>query len=162
LPHLIDRREGISLFSAEKHRCVGPRDMERPLHCMAMNGCVSFSLVETLIANGVVVAVVLGVAQLFAVTTEMNRRAATQTWMAICAVQKMEELRTIGSDSAAGVEYLDGHGMAVPAAVAIYEREWSVGPFPSDSEGLILVDVIVRSVTRPIEARAIGVRQKGR
>jgi Tfp pilus assembly protein PilV len=122
---------------------------------------VSFSLVETLIANGIVVAVVLGVAQLFAVTTEMNRRAASQTWMAICAAQKMEELRTIGTDSAAGVEHLDAHGTPVSAAVATYEREWSVGPFPSDPEGLVLVDVIVRSISRPIEARAIGVRQRG-
>jgi hypothetical protein len=121
---------------------------------------VSFSLVETLIANGIVVAVVLGVAQLFAVTTEMNRRAASQTWMAICAAQKMEELRTIGTDSAAGVEHLDAHGTLVPVAVATYEREWSVGPFPSDP-GLVLVDVIVRSISRPIEARAIGVRQRG-
>jgi Tfp pilus assembly protein PilV len=122
---------------------------------------VSFSLVETLIANGVVVAVVLGVAQLFTVTTEMNRRAGLQTWMAICAAQKVEELRTIGSDTGAGVEHLDAHGAPVPAPIAVYEREWSVRPLPTDPERLVLVDVVVRSTTRRIEAHAIGVRPRG-
>jgi hypothetical protein len=121
---------------------------------------VSFSLVETLIANGVVVAVVLGVAQLFAVTTETNRRAALQTWMAICATQKMEELRTIGAESGAGVEHLDAQGAIVPAAAGLFEREWSVGPLPSNPERLVIIDVVVRSTSRRLEQRAIGVKQR--
>lgn len=122
---------------------------------------VSFSLVETLVANGVVVAVVLGVAQLFAATTEMNRRAALQTWMAICATQKIEELRTIQIDTATGVEHLDAHGALAPLGVGIYERRWSVAPHPSDPARLVLLEVTVKSTSRPIEARAIGVRQRG-
>lgn len=117
---------------------------------------VSFSLVETLIANGIVIAVVLGVAQLFAVTTEANKRAALQTWMAICATQKVEELRTIEAASAGGVEHLDAQGSPVPAAGAVYQRRWSVVPHHSDPARLLLLEVIVTSTSRPIEARATG------
>jgi hypothetical protein len=131
------------------------------LHCHRASGSVSFSLVETLIANGVVFAVVLGVAQLFAVTADVNRRAALQTWIGICAAQKAEELRTVAAESASGVDYLDSRGAAVPAGVAAYERRWSIGPLPSDPARLLIVEVIVTSTSRPIEARAIGVRQRG-
>jgi hypothetical protein len=121
---------------------------------------VSFSLVETVVANGVVIAVVLGVAQLFAVTTETNRRAALQTRMAICATQKIEELRTIEVEGA-GVEHVDAEGAPAPLAAAVYERRWSIGPPHSDPARLLLVEVTVRSTVRPIEVRAIGVKPRG-
>jgi hypothetical protein len=121
---------------------------------------VSFSLVETLIANAVVVAVVLGVAQLFAATTEANRRAATHSWMVICATQKVEELRTIDRDSDGGVEHLDALGTVVSPAQAVYERRWSIAPHDSDPARLLLLEVVVTSTLRPIEARAFGVRRR--
>jgi len=122
---------------------------------------VGFSLIETLIANGIVVAVALGVAPLFAMTTETNRRAALHTWMAICAAQKIEELRTIEEEIPDGVEYLDARGAFVPPAAAMYERRWSIGPLPGDPERLSFLQVIVTSTSRPIEARAMGVRRRG-
>lgn len=123
---------------------------------------MGFSLIETVIANGIVVAVALGVAQLFAVTAETNRRAAVQTSMAISASQKIEELRTIETDSAGGVEHLDARGVLAPAAGAVYERRWSIAPHYSNPARLLLLEVIVTSTSRPIQARAIGVRQRGR
>jgi hypothetical protein len=122
---------------------------------------VSFSLVETLMANGVLFAVVVGVAQLFAVTADVNRRAALQTFMGICAAQKAEELRTVAAERASGVDYLDSRGAAVPAGVAAFERRWSIGPLPSDSARLLVIEVIVTSTSRPIDAHAIGVKQRG-
>jgi hypothetical protein len=134
--------------------------VERRLHWENSAGIVSFSLVETLVANGIVITVVVGVAQLFAVTTDANRRAAVQTWMAICAAQKLEELRTIDGDSAGGLEHLDAHGVHVPASRAVYERRWSIAPHDSDPARLLLLEVIVRSTVRPIEARASGAKRK--
>lgn len=122
---------------------------------------MSFSLVETLIANGVVITAVVGVAQLFAVTTETNRRAAVQTWMAICAAQKLEELRTIEADSAVGVEHLDADGAPVSASLAVYERRWSIAPYETDPARLLQLEVVVRSTARPIEFRASGVKRRG-
>lgn len=130
--------------------------MQRPAQT-----AVGFSLIETLIANGIIVSVALGVAPLFAVTTETNRRAALHTWMAICAAQKIEELRTIEEEIPAGVEHLDARGALVPPAVAVYERRWSIEPLPADPERLLFLKVIVTSTSRPIEARAIGVRRRG-
>ena len=52
-----------------------------------------FSLAETLFATGILMAVALGVAQLFAVATQANRGAKGQTSTAILAAQKMEQLR---------------------------------------------------------------------
>jgi prepilin-type N-terminal cleavage/methylation domain-containing protein len=52
-----------------------------------------FSLVEVLIAIGVLTAVSLGVAQLFALATTTNLTAKGQTSASILAAQKMEQLR---------------------------------------------------------------------
>jgi len=122
---------------------------------------LGFSLIETLIANGIVIAVSLGVAQLFAMTTEVNRRAAIQTWMTLCAVQKMEELRTDEAVSPDGVEHLDSNGAVVSPAAATYVRRWSIEPLPSDPDALVVLRVIVTATSRPIEARIVGVRRRG-
>jgi len=52
-----------------------------------------FSLVEVLVAMGILTAVSLGVAQLFAVSTRANLMAKGQTSTTVLAEQKMEQLR---------------------------------------------------------------------
>ncbi len=61
-----------------------------------------FSIIETMIAIGLLTAVSLSVAQLFAVAAKRNLDARAQTSTAILAVQKMEQLRglTWGFDTA--------------------------------------------------------------
>ena len=54
-----------------------------------------FSLVEVLIAVALLAMVSLGVAQLFAVATQANFAAKSQTSTALLAVQKMEQLRAL-------------------------------------------------------------------
>ncbi|HWP99113.1 MAG TPA: hypothetical protein VNK92_01460 [Vicinamibacterales bacterium] len=60
-----------------------------------------FSLTETLVSVGILAAVSLGVAQMFAVATDANRAAQVTTSAATLAAQKMEQLRglTWGFDS---------------------------------------------------------------
>lgn len=56
---------------------------------------VGFSLVEVLIAIGLLTTVTLGVAQLFAVAVSSNLTARAQTSTAILAAQKLEQLRSL-------------------------------------------------------------------
>lgn len=67
-----------------------------------------FSLVEVLISMGILTAVSLGVAQLFAVSTRANWVARGQTSTTALAEQKMEQLRSLtwGFD-------VDGQGLPV-------------------------------------------------
>ena len=62
-----------------------------------------FSLVEVMFSLGILMAVCLGVAQLFTVATRANLGAKGQTSTSILAAQKMEQLRglTWGFDSTA-------------------------------------------------------------
>ena len=62
-----------------------------------------FSLIETMIAIGLLTTISLSVAQLFAVAAKRNLDACAQTSTAILAVQKMEQLRelTWGFDNTA-------------------------------------------------------------
>jgi type II secretory pathway pseudopilin PulG len=122
---------------------------------------VGFTLIETLIANGIVLAVALGVAQLFAMTTDANRRAALQTWMTLCAVQKLEELRTVEAAGLSGVEHLDSSGAVVPASNAAYVRRWSIEPLASHPDSLLVTSVVVTFVARPVETQIVGVHRRG-
>ena len=65
------------------------------------NSSRGFSLVEVLVAMGILTTVSLGVAQLFAVSTRANLMAKGQTSTTILAEQKLEQLRglTWGDDS---------------------------------------------------------------
>src|SRR5688572_12960336 len=66
------------------------------------NSNSGFSLVEVLISMGILTAVSLGVAQLFALSTRANYVARGQTSTTAMAEQKMEQLRALtwGFDSA--------------------------------------------------------------
>jgi type II secretory pathway pseudopilin PulG len=121
---------------------------------------MGFSLIETVVATGIIATVALGVAQLFAVTADLNRRAAMQTSMTLLAVQKMEELRSAGTGGADGTDHLDSGGGIVPVAGAAYVRRWTIEPLPADPERLLLMKVVVVSASRPIEARLVGVRRR--
>ena len=59
------------------------------------NGAGGFSLAEVLISMGILTAVSLGVAQLFAISTRANLVARGQTSTTALAEQKMEQLRSL-------------------------------------------------------------------
>lgn len=93
-----------------------------------------FSLVEVLISMGLLTAVSLGVAQLFALSTRANQMARGQTSTTAMAEQKMEQLRALtwGFDS-------DGLGLPVSdtstnlAADPATNTGQGLNPSPSDS-----------------------------
>jgi Tfp pilus assembly protein PilV len=92
-----------------------------------------FSLIEAMLASGVLAVGVLSLAQLFAVATLGFAAAERMTSGAILASQKVEELRS------------------VPCCVAVdgtdrineYTRAWSVRPLPLDPDGAVVIQVSV-------------------
>src|SRR5919201_2560351 len=54
-----------------------------------------FSLVETIIASGVMITAVVGLAQLFVMSTRTNVAAKSTSITAVLAQQKMEQLRSL-------------------------------------------------------------------
>lgn len=86
-----------------------------------------FSLVEVIIAMGLLTAVSLGVAQLFAVSANANRHARHETSTSALAEQKMEQIRSLswGFD-------LDGVGLPVSDTTT----NLAVYPHTADGPGL--------------------------
>ena len=98
------------------------------------NSSRGFSLVEVLVAMGILTTVSLGVAQLFAVSTRANLTAKGQTSTTVLAEQKMEQLRglTWGYDS-------NGQGLPVSdtstnlAVFPVTATGSGLNPSPSDT-----------------------------
>ena len=100
----------------------------------SFNSQRGFSLVEVVIALGILTGVSLGVAQLFAASTNANRVARNRTSTTVMAEQKMEQLRSLdwGFD-------LQGQGLPVTDTstnLAVYPHKndgSGLNPSPSDT-----------------------------
>jgi prepilin-type N-terminal cleavage/methylation domain-containing protein len=86
-----------------------------------------FTLIETLVATGIMAVVALGVAQLFVIATDANRAAKQQTSATTLAQQKIEQLRglTWGFDTT---------GLGLP--VSDTSTNLSVDPADNSGSGL--------------------------
>jgi Tfp pilus assembly protein PilV len=106
-----------------------------------------FSLLETVIATALLATAVVGLAELFAITTRGTLRSRDTTSATVRASQKLEELIAI-DDPAPGADAVDGG----------YVRRWSVRPLPGDPGMLVLQVVVTRQ--RLAEARLITIRPR--
>jgi type II secretory pathway pseudopilin PulG len=88
------------------------------------NSSRGFSLVEVVISIGLLMSVSLGVAQLFAISTQANRVARAQTSTTAMAEQKMEQIRSLtwGFD-------VDGQGLPVT------DTTTNLAKYPHGSDG---------------------------
>ena len=147
-----------------------------------------FSLVETIVATGLLATALVSIAQLLAIGTRANATARYGTLATMLAQQKIEQLRglawgfdasglplsdlstniAVTPESPAGgkglqtspsntlwrptdgyVDYLDaqgltlGGGSSAPRGTA-YVRRWSIQPLPSDPNGTLVLQVLVR------------------
>ena len=91
-----------------------------------------FSLIEVMIAAGMVAGAFAALAQVFAMSIASNVSARSGSAATVLAAQKMEQLRALPWGARApGVDYLDpagtvlGEGGASPPG-AVYARRWSV------------------------------------
>lgn len=96
-----------------------------PVECNSSSR--GFSLVEVLIALGILTAVSLGVAQLFAVSTRANLTAKGNTFTTALAEQKLEQIR--------GLTWgFDGDGLGLPLSDTT--TNLSTHPAGQDGTGL--------------------------
>jgi hypothetical protein len=115
-----------------------------------------FSLVETVIAAGLIAAALVTLAHLLAVGVGVAAAANTRTTSTLLAGRKMEELRARPWDALLGdgresVEYFDDRGARVcvgsttPCGAASYVCRWWVTPAPFNAF-VLLIDVDVGAV----------------
>src|SRR5687767_12340156 len=126
-----------------------------------------FTLVETLIATGVLVTAIAGLAQLFALRVRFPRDSAQFGAALVAAQDKLESLRALRfsyddngaaltdgrlqpspptslSENVAGyVDWLDDAGNVVPEGVASYVRRWRITQIATDDPAAIAIDVCV-------------------
>lgn len=118
-----------------------------------------FTLIEVLVALGVLTALCLGVGGLFVIAARANEHAGRQTAATLLATQKMEQLRgdrdlepsppgALRENVPGYVEYLDVSGRPVDErATGVYVRRWSIDPLPGSPTGAMVLQVLVTTVT---------------
>lgn len=123
---------------------------------------------------GLMASALVSLAQLFAISVSSNHSAATLTYTAVLAEQKMEQLRglawafdnagqplsdaglsaspqgTLTGNTPGWVDYLDQFGRVVgdgaaPPPKTVYIRRWAVEPLPGNPMNTIAIHVLVTS-----------------
>ena len=115
-----------------------------------------FSLVETIVAAGLVAVALVSLAQCIGAAVQSGAAARARAATALMAEQKMEQIRArpwgeIAAAPARVTDYLDALGTErcvnanTPCGDAVYLRWWSAVP-ASFSAGVLLIEVNVRPV----------------
>jgi len=115
-------------------------------HRREQRGERGISLVEVLVATGVLVTGIAAVLQLFVVATRANVDAREITYATVLALQKMEALRAARfPDPGDATEYLNARGVRVTTGRAggLYERRWTVEPLPAQPADTVVINVRV-------------------
>ncbi len=131
-----------------------------------------FSLVEVLVAAGLLATAVVALAQLFALSARANLAARRISDASILAARKLEELRAEGElspsppaalqeNTAGYVDYVDAFGNTLadggtPQGAAIYTRRWSIAPLPASSGEALVLQVLVTPLRDRSDATAAG------
>ncbi len=110
-----------------------------------------FSLVEVLVAVGLMATALTTLASLFALSIESNLASRHRTYAAVLAQQKLEELRADAWESysgqpSTGLDYVDLEGKVVgvgadPSGRGVYARRWSIEPLPADPGNAVIIQV---------------------
>jgi Tfp pilus assembly protein PilV len=106
------------------------------------------SLLEALIAAGILASALLSLAQLIELAVKSTAAAGRTTDAALLASQKLEELRA-GSWS----DLQSGADSPVPG----FTRTWTVTPLAADPDYVAVLEVLVRA---PGQTRIVGLKTK--
>jgi len=119
--------------------------------CGGLAAASGFSLVEVLIAIGLLATAIASLVHLFALATRANLDAGDTTWATVLASQKIEELRAAPFPERLidqSVEYLDSSGETLDATASAgrraYTRRWWIAPLPSASDTIAITVVVSR------------------
>lgn len=141
-----------------------------------------FTLVETLIATGMLVTAIAGLAQLFALSVRFTRDSSQYGAALVAAQDKLESLRSLrftyddngnavtdprlapspstslSENSDAYADWLDDNARVVGEDGAAYVRRWRITEILSDDPAAIALDVCVFDVSginrEPVHAAA--------
>jgi prepilin-type N-terminal cleavage/methylation domain-containing protein len=108
-----------------------------------------FSLVEVLIATGLLATVIASIPHLFAIAIRANLDAGDTSFATVLAAQKIEELRAgpfPGPVDRRSGDYLDSEGNRLddPGATRrAYTRRWRIEPLPSAPANTVVITVVV-------------------
>ena len=115
-----------------------------------------FSLIEVVIATGILVTGVAAVLHLFVVASRATVDARDATYATVLALQKIEALRAAPfPEPGEAADYLDARGALVADAAgdAVYERRWTVEPLPAQPAETVVI--AVRVSRRGLPGRAV-------
>jgi Tfp pilus assembly protein PilV len=103
-----------------------------------------FSLIEVLVAAGLLVGSLAALAFVFVFATRANADAQYATYATVLAMQKMEELRAASVPQVVdAVDYADMRGTVLSGQSdppqAVYERRWTVEPLVTAPDALVIV-----------------------
>jgi type II secretory pathway pseudopilin PulG len=118
-------------------------DMATKTTCRILEGERGFSLLEVVMAAGMVAGAFAALAQVLAMSIATNTSARSGSAATVLAAQKMEQLRGLPwGPRSAGVDHLDQAGDILAEGVAsppgtVYVRRWSVD-VSGDEEEIVL------------------------
>ncbi len=130
-----------------------------------------FTLVETVVATGILVTALAGIAQLLALSVRSTRDAGSQSAALMAAQDKVEALRALAftydaagapvtapelavrnslsleEDTAGAVDFVDAHGAIVidedEGNGAVFTRRWRITPLDAFVPDAIVIEVCV-------------------
>ena len=128
------------------------------------------SLIEVLLATGLLIASIAAVAHVFALASRANAEAQYTTYATVLAAQKMEELRAapFPAGTVDAVDYADAFGTVLigggGSPQAMYERHWTIEPLPTALDTAAITVTVTRRGAPPAagQVRLITLRARGR
>ena len=121
-----------------------------------------FTLVEVLVATGLLVVIALGTAQMFALALRQNMTARDHVMMTIAAARKLDELAASANAGTLAVSPADaldrdydGFFDIAGAGGAVYARRWLIS-FPADYAGAAAA-IVVRTSRPDSPAAAVQI-----
>jgi hypothetical protein len=116
-----------------------------------------FTLIEVVIAAGILIAVAVGAAMVLTLTLNSLARSRQRAIALVLARARLETLVSVGSASGLSppdaltvsregfVDYLDEQGQPVAAAAAAFVRRWAIARSGAGASELTIVQVMVRT-----------------
>ena len=128
-----------------------------------------FTLIESLVAMGLVVVIALGSAQLFIVAMARNLSAREQLAMALLASTKVNDLAAAAADGTIAVSPADSLDRAVDGwsdtaiqAGRPYVRRWRVSPVQGFGDEVVALAVRVTPAAGTEDVRVVTIRERWR
>jgi prepilin-type N-terminal cleavage/methylation domain-containing protein len=131
--------------------------------------CDGFTLIESLVAMGLVVTIALGSAQLFTIAIARNLSAREQLAMTLLASTKVDDLGAAAADGTIALSPSDALDRPASGwtdtqlhAGRLYDRRWRVSAVPGFVDEVVAIAVRVTPAAGSGEVRVVTIRERWR